>query len=198
MHIYICGNVCSGKTTVCNELAKCLQGYDCVVEDNIQNYNFINYLSDSDSDAFSIQLLACVNKSDSIVSLADNKDIIYERHLTELLISSKSLYETRNLTKMQYEIIKKFIKLFNKMFIEYKPDLIFYLKCNPKTTRERINRSSKYNTSEFTNQYIATLQKNYDEWFIDTLTHGRSYYINTEGRSPEYIVEKILSIVNKK
>lgn len=157
MKISVCGNIGCGKSTLLSELKK--KGYNVKYEP-VEKWTFLDQFY-KNMRKWSFQLQVQV-----LYSFISNKDIdkapitIYERSPQESCnIFSKSLMKQNFLTKQEFNLIEDMTQT-----LSWKPDIVIYLRCDPKTCKSRVEARGRDCENDISIQYLEDLHELYETY----------------------------------
>jgi deoxyadenosine/deoxycytidine kinase len=175
----IAGNIGVGKTELTNRLSAEL-GWLAYYEPVIENPYLDPFYKDMTRWSFHLQIYFLGERFKaqgeiSKIPLSFIQDrTIYE----DAEIFARTLHEQGSMTDVDY---RNYLSLFECMvsFLR-KPDLILYLRASPETLMERIARRGRASESAIGIDYIARLNRAYDEWMARARREGEVLEIDTE------------------
>ena len=159
----IAGNIGVGKTELTHRLSAEL-GWVAYYEPVIQNPYLDMFYADMPRWSFHLQIYFLSERFKAQVEIgASELPFIQDRTIYEdAEIFARTLHEQDSMTKVDYE---NYQALFG-VLVSYlrKPDMILYLKASPETLMQRIARRGRASESAIGIDYIARLNRAYDEW----------------------------------
>ena len=158
------GNIGAGKTTIINTLK---QNNFKTIEEPVKNiwkqYLPIFYNNKKRwSFCFQMEILHWFTELQTIINTFDyNQLIIIERSaLSAIEIFTKDLLENEYLSEWEYTLLLKFYFL-----IQWKPNYIIYLKCDPDIALNRIQKRNRKGESKINKKLITSLHQKHEELF---------------------------------
>lgn len=89
------------------------------------------------------------------------------------------------------------VLLINRLRIKFHiPDEVFFLKVSPNVAMERINNRNEELQTHETKEFLFNLQKSY-LMVCSLLNESKIHYVDTDDKSPEKIIEEMITILNK-
>ena len=159
----IAGNIGVGKTELTNRLSAEL-GWLAYYEPVIENPYLDPFYRDMQRWSFHLQIYFLSERFKAQVEIGRSPlSFIQDRTIYEdAEIFARTLHEQGSMTEVDY---RNYVSLFECMisFLR-KPDLILYLKASPETLMARIARRGRASESAIGIDYIARLNRAYDEW----------------------------------
>ena len=159
----IAGNIGVGKTELTNRLSEEL-GWLAYYEPVIENPYLDPFYRDMQRWSFHLQIYFLGERFKAQVEIGKSSlSFIQDRTIYEdAEIFARTLHEQGSMTAVDY---RNYVSLFECMvsFLR-KPDLILYLRASPETLMGRIARRGRASESAIGIDYIARLNRAYDEW----------------------------------
>ena len=176
--ISVDGNIGSGKSTLVKFL-KCkynnlcfldepVDEWLCLIDNNNENilHKFYNdktrYSYLFQNFAFITRANILLKKINSFKNIFGQKIIITERSVeTDRNIFAKMLYDSNNLTDLEYKIYNYWYK---NLYPDIKVKNIIYLKTDPNVAFERIKKRNRKEEEGVSIDYINDVHKYHEEW----------------------------------
>lgn len=159
----IAGNIGVGKTELTNRLSAEL-GWLAYYEPVIQNPYLDVFYADMPRWSFHLQIYFLSERFKAQVQIGSSElPFIQDRTIYEdAEIFARTLNEQGSMTAVDFE---NYRALFG-VLVSYlrKPDLIIYLKASPEVLMERIARRGRASEKGIGIDYIARLNRAYDDW----------------------------------
>ena len=175
----IAGNIGVGKTELTHRLSEEL-GWAAYFEPVIQNPYLDSFYENMPRWSFHLQIYFLSERFKAQAEIGQSPlPFIQDRTIYEdAEIFARTLHEQGSMTDVDYQ---NYVSLFECMvsFLR-KPDLILYLKASPATLMERIARRGRASESAIGIDYIARLNRAYDEWMRRARHDGEVLEIDTE------------------
>ena len=166
MHIAICGNIGSGKTTLAKMLAK-HYNWQLEIEDVENNPYLSDFYQDMKRWAFHLQIYFLNSRFNQVKKIRESPHTtIQDRTIYEdAYIFAANLYRSGFINDRDYN---SYLSLFNSMIQHVEPpDLLIYLKADiPKLIAQIEKRGRDYENA-IRLDYLKNLNKHYDEWLGD-------------------------------
>jgi deoxyadenosine/deoxycytidine kinase len=166
MHIAICGNIGSGKTTLAKMLAK-HYNWQLEIEDVENNPYLSDFYQDMERWAFHLQIYFLNSRFNQVKKIRESSHTtIQDRTIYEdAYIFAANLYRSGFINDRDYN---SYLSLFNSMIQHVEPpDLLIYLKADiPKLISQIEMRGRDYENA-IRLDYLKNLNKHYEEWLGD-------------------------------
>ena len=178
--ITIDGNIGSGKSTFFDSLKRNMENRSDVVflEEPVEQWNNIrdendvtileNYCKDQKKYAFSFQIMACVTRMKILMKALNDpkiKFIISERSLvTDKNVFAKMLYDSGNISKIDYDIYKVFYNTHAELI---KNIVLVYIRTNPDVCIKRIAKRNRKGEDAITLGYLEMCNNYHEKWILN-------------------------------
>jgi len=176
MHIAICGNIGSGKTTLAKMIAK-HYGWSAELESVEDNPYLADFYEDMKRWAFHLQIFFLNSRFNQIKRIRDSKvTTVQDRTIYEdAYIFAANLYKSKFLNDRDYS---SYLTLFESMIQHVEaPDLLIYLKADiPKLVKQIEKRGRDYENA-IRIDYLKNLNQHYAEW-IESYDIGKLLVID--------------------
>jgi len=174
------GNIGSGKTTILKELEALKFGkrhivvYEQVKEwadmkDKDGNDILSLFYKDKIKYSYIFQSYVLFSRINHLVqTIKNNPDavIICERcHLTDLYVFAKSLYESNDLSEIEWNVYNLWHKQLREL-LSIRLDGIIYIKTDPEVCYERIKQRNRNGESGIPMDYLKVLDEKHNEWLL--------------------------------
>ncbi len=175
----IAGNIGVGKTELTRRLSDELN-WAAYYEPVIQNPYLDPFYADMKRWSFHLQIYFLSERFKAQAEIGRSAvAFIQDRTIYEdAEIFARTLHAQGSMTEVDYE---NYVSLFGCMvsFLR-KPDLIIYLKASPEVLMERIARRGRASERSITVDYIARLNRAYDDWMRRARGEGDVLEIDTD------------------
>jgi deoxyadenosine/deoxycytidine kinase len=164
--ILVAGNIGAGKTSLTERLAARL-GWRAAYESVADNPYLADFYKDMRAWSFHLQVFFLGHRAAQHKELAqDARSAIIDRSIYEdAYIFARALYEMRNLTERDYHSYRQLFDLVVNQLPP--PDLLIYLRAPVSVLMERIGQRGRDIESGISADYLALLDRYYDEWLRD-------------------------------
>lgn len=163
--ITIAGNIGVGKTTLTRKLAEDFN-WEAILEPSTENPYLEDFYKDMERWSFHSQLYFLTNRLKVHRQIAESKTtVIQDRSIYEDAgIFATNLYKQGLINKRDFKLYQTIYKEFSENLPE--PKLLVYLKANEETLLNRINKRNKEEEKAIQKEYLAGLNKLYDQWIL--------------------------------
>jgi len=164
--ILVAGNIGAGKTSLTERLAARL-GWHAAYESVADNPYLADFYADMRAWSFHLQVFFLGHRAAQHKALAqDSRSAIIDRSIYEdAFIFARALFEIGNMTERDYASYRQ---LFDLVVAQLPPpDLLIYLRAPVSVLMERIHRRGRGIESGITADYLALLDRYYEEWLRD-------------------------------
>lgn len=160
--ITVSGGIGVGKTTAVNALSKLL-GMDASLEPVESNPFLERFYQDMDKYAYSLQMFMLVTRYNHHRSIVwGEHSTIQDRSLCEDAIFANMHASAGRISPDDFDTYKMLLQTF--LNSTRHPDLIVYLRVDPKVALERIRGRGRECERGITLEYLEDLHRNYEEW----------------------------------
>ncbi len=164
--ILVAGNIGAGKTSLTGRLAARL-GWHAAYESVADNPYLADFYGDMRAWGFHLQVFFLGHRAAQHQALAqDSRSAIIDRSIYEdAYIFARALFEIGNMTERDY---LSYRRLFDLVVNELPPpDLLIYLRAPVSVLMERIGKRGRDIESGISADYLALLDRYYEEWLQD-------------------------------
>ncbi len=166
MHIAVCGNIGSGKTTLAQMLSKHYR-WKLEVEDVENNPYLADFYEDMERWAFHLQIYFLNSRFNQVKTIRESETTtIQDRTIYEdAYIFAANLYRSGYINDRDYN---SYLSLFNSMIEHVEaPDLLIYLKADIPKLISQIEKRGRDYENAIRLDYLKNLNKHYEEWLSD-------------------------------
>lgn len=159
----VAGNIGVGKTELTNRLSEEL-GWAAYYEPVVQNPYLDSFYQNMPRWSFHLQIYFLSERFKAQVEISKSPiPFIQDRTIYEdAEIFARTLRDQGSMTQVDFENYDALFRILVSFL--RKPDLILYLRANPQTLMERIARRGRPSEQNITVDYIARLNRAYDDW----------------------------------
>jgi deoxyadenosine/deoxycytidine kinase len=175
----IAGNIGVGKTQLTNRLADEL-GWLAYYEPVIHNPYLDPFYADMPRWSFHLQIYFLSERFKAQVQIGDSPlPFIQDRTIYEdAEIFARTLHEQGSMTPVDYENYTSLFRILSSFL--RRPDLIIYLKASPETLMGRIEKRGRPSERGIGLDYIARLNRAYEDWMRRARLEGEVLEIDTD------------------
>lgn len=177
-HIAVAGNIGSGKTSLCEILARHFD-WNVHYEDTSQNPYLSDFYYDMSRWSFNLQVYFLNSRFRQIVDIQKGETVvIQDRTIYEdAHIFAPNLHEMGLMTRRDFE---NYFSLFEIMMSTIRPpDLIIYLKSSIPTLVKHIQLRGRDYEGNMSLDYLKKLNQRYEDW-ISNYDHSPVIVLNTD------------------
>lgn len=175
------GNIGSGKSTLFEELKIKFKTRRDIkfIEEPVDEWAEIkdesgktmleNYCSDQKKYAFSFQIMACVTRMKKLLDALQEphvKFIISERSLlTDKNVFAKMLFDSGNISKMDYDIYKIFYDTHSSFIHNI---IMVYIRTDPEICQQRVIKRNRKGEDLIPLEYLRMCHAYHETWIMDS------------------------------
>lgn len=162
--IAVAGNMGVGKTSLVEFLHQ-RYGFEPVYEPYMDNPYLDDFYQDMPRWGFQSQVYFLSHKFRLHMALsASDGTVVQDRTIYEdAEIFAENLYRTKCMSKRDYETYMELYRTMRRAL--QPPDLMIYLRCSVRATRQRIKRRGRPSEQSIPLKYLKNLNGLYEEWF---------------------------------
>jgi deoxyadenosine/deoxycytidine kinase len=164
--VLVAGNIGAGKTSLTERLAA-RRGWHAAYESVADNPYLADFYADMRAWSFHLQVFFLGHRAAQHKALAqDSRSAIIDRSIYEdAFIFARALFEIGNMNERDYASYRQ---LFDLVVAQLPPpDLLIYLRAPVSVLMERIGKRGRAIESGITADYLALLDRYYEEWLRD-------------------------------
>lgn len=178
MFVVIAGNIGCGKTTLTSKLSERL-GWAPLFESVEENPFLNDFYKDMNRWAYHLQVYFLTHRFNTHKFIeTSNSSSIQDRSIYEdAHIFARNLHENKTMSQREYDTYKNLYSTMTKYL--QPPDLMIYLKRSVPKLMERIALRNRDCEKDMDVNYIADLNRYYDEWF-EGYDLGKCLVIDTD------------------
>lgn len=195
MHLAICGNIGSGKTTLAKMLAK-HYNWQAELESVEDNPYLADFYNDMKRWSFHLQIYFLNSRFNQVKRIQDSKaSTVQDRTIYEdAYIFAANLHSSGLMTDRDYS---SYLALFESMIQHVAaPDLLIYLKADIPRLVSRIEKRGRDYEKAIRLDYLKNLNEHYENW-IRSYNLGKLMIIDVNNLDFIKNIEDFSYIVNK-
>jgi len=164
--VAVAGNIGVGKSTLVDKLCEKLK-WEPYYEPVAENPYLKDFYADMNTWAFHSQIFFLTHRLRSHRDLMEfPKSVVQDRSVYEdAEIFARNLYLQGHINERDYATYRKLFDLFITLLPH--PDLVVYLRASVETLQARIAQRGRDIESKITGDYLAQLNKLYEDWIAD-------------------------------
>ncbi len=161
---YLCieGNIGSGKTSLCDRLARRFNG-KLILEQFTDNPFLPYFYSDPERYAFPVEIFFMTERHKQMQKHILVHDLFAEHIFADYFFTKTLLFAKNNLNQEEFRIFQQLFQLLENALPN--PDLLVYLHRSPAKLKQLIAERGRDMESPITDEYLRTIQDSYFEYF---------------------------------
>jgi len=161
---FICveGNIGSGKTSLCDLLAK-KYPVQLVLEEFDDNPFLPFFYQNPERFAFTVELFFMAERHKQLSQITMQKDLFYDFTLADYSFWKTLIFARKNLGEKEYRLFQRLFNILNTA--SPNPDLLIYLHRTPEKLLKQINMRDRNYEGNITIEYLKNIQDSYFEFF---------------------------------
>jgi len=161
---YICieGNIGSGKTSLCELLAR-QYPVQLILEEFDDNPFLPFFYQNPERFAFTVELFFMAERHKQLSQVTFQKDLFYEFTLADYSFWKTLIFARKNLDEKEYRLFQRLFNVLNST--SPNPDLLIYLHRTPEKLLRNIHVREREYELNITANYLKTIQDSYFEFF---------------------------------
>ncbi len=167
---YICieGNIGTGKTTLCEMLAR---DYSCqlILEEFADNPFLKYFYEDPDRYGFTVELFFMTERHKQLQYSLHNRSLFTEFMVADYCFWKTVIFASKNLKDEEYRLFQHLFQILNNAFPN--PDLLVYLHRSPEKLLHQIQSRGRDFEQGITQLYLQKIQDSYFEFFRSQLSY---------------------------
>lgn len=167
---YICieGNIGSGKTSLCELLAKKYPA-QLILEEFDDNPFLPYFYQNPERFAFTVELFFMAERHKQLSQITMQKDLFYEFTLADYSFWKTLIFARKNLDEKEYRLFQRLFNILNST--SPNPDLLIYLHRTPEKLLYQIHQRDREYETQITASYLKMIQDSYFEFFYSQTSY---------------------------
>jgi deoxyguanosine kinase len=167
---YICieGNIGSGKTSLCEILAR-QYPVQLILEEFDDNPFLPFFYQNPERFAFTVELFFMAERHKQLSQITLQKDLFYDFTLADYSFWKTLIFARKNLDEKEYRLFQRLFNVLNST--SPNPDLLIYLHRTPEKLLSNIHQREREYEQNITVNYLKTIQDSYFEFFYSQTSY---------------------------
>ena len=167
---YICieGNIGSGKTSLCEILARRYNS-QLILEQFADNPFLPYFYEDPVRYAFTVELFFMTERHKQLQHTLLSPSLFNEYYISDYIFWKSIIFGRRNLDEEEYRLLQNLFNILNSNFPH--PDLLVYLHRSPAKLLELIKERGRHYESAISKEYLTGIQDSYFEFFRSQVSY---------------------------
>lgn len=161
---YICieGNIGSGKTSLCELLAK-KHSVQLLLEEFDDNPFLPFFYQNPERFAFTVELFFMAERHKQLSEITPQNDLFIDFTLSDYCFWKTLIFARKNLDEKEYRLFQRLFNILNAA--SPNPELLIYLHRTPEKLLQQINIRDRDYESNINLNYLKSIQDSYFEFF---------------------------------
>ena len=167
---YICieGNIGSGKTSLCELLAKKYPA-QLILEEFDDNPFLPYFYQNPERFAFTVELFFMADRHKQLSQITMQKDLFFDFTLADYSFWKTLIFARKNLDEKEYRLFQRLFNILNAT--SPNPDLLIYLHRTPEKLLFQIHQRDREYETQISASYLKMIQDSYFEFFYSQTSY---------------------------
>ncbi len=167
---YICieGNIGSGKTSLCELLAK-KHPVQLILEEFDDNPFLPYFYQNPERFAFTVELFFMAERHKQLSQITMQKDLFFDFTIADYSFWKTLIFARKNLDEKEYRLFQRLFHILNAT--SPNPDLLIYLHRTPEKLLQQIHQRNREYEFSISAAYLKTIQDSYFEFFYSQTSY---------------------------
>jgi len=167
-YISIEGNIGSGKTSLCEILARRYNS-ELILEQFADNPFLPYFYEDPVRYAFTVELFFMTERHKQLQHSLLSPNLFSDYYISDYIFWKSIIFGRRNLDEQEYRLLQNLFNILNSNFPN--PDLLVYLHRSPAKLLQLIKERGRHYESAISSEYLSGIQDSYFEFFKSQLSY---------------------------